>query len=159
MIKTKYTVTVVVDDKEYKIIVSEPNKDQKEQMLALVGNQEKEREEYDSLSLTLNELENEFEINKTIIAHGSITEKMSVCFDQKKLNKQIASSKKDLAEKRKGLASIETVLEDAFKNRFNLLVSGEGKAELLKVIEESGISYNTVWMALGEEIKKSKEKK
>ncbi|MGB7402702.1 MAG: hypothetical protein WA916_08975 [Arcobacter sp.] len=160
MIITKHDISLEIDGVEYKIVVAEPTKEQKEELNKFLNQSNDEREKLDDLHSKLTEYKNDFEINKTILEHGSIKEKASVWLEQKSLNKQITKTTKELNEIKKILTPLDEVMEEGFKKRFDFIVSGEGKVELKKQIEDNGgLSYLSIIMVIGEEIKKSKEKK
>ena len=158
-LKSKYDLPIEVDGIEYNITVTNANKAQTQELEEVV---EKNRGLYtqrDSIQAELTESEEEFEINKHILAHGTVFNKVEVMFEQKALNKKIFKLKKELALLDKDLISINEALENVFKKRFELLVMGEDKATLSKELESKSIPYQMLFESIEKLIKAAAEKK
>lgn len=158
-IKTKYDIPFDIDENSFSVVVSEPNKSQKQELKVLVDKSKDHYTKRDSLQTELSEAQEEFEINKHILADGKVLEKASVWLEQKALNKQIFKLRKEIDSIDKGLISVNEALEEIYKKRFELLISGADKVSFKKEIEEKGIEYRTIFESIASLIKAAKEKK
>lgn len=159
MIKTIFVLALCIDEKSFEFTANEPTKEQVAQMSATIKKSQEGYEGRDALLEDLQELQEEYVINKQILELGTIGEKISTMFEQKKLNKKIFAIKKEIAELDKNLVSFNDVIEEMYAKRFELLISGMHKAELKKELEDKNIKYGIFFDAVSHLIKEAKEKK
>ena len=158
MIKTNHKVVLEIDNNAYSVVISEPSKKQIKELKDSTLGKAKLYEKRDSLQRKLNEKEEEYSINKSILQVSSLVDKLSVWLEQKTLNKEISKFKEDLFEQDKDLQSIGDAHEEILGKRFDTLVSCDKQEGLKEEIEEKGISYQVIFSALGELIKESQKK-
>ena len=159
-IKTKYPVTIEIDDKSFSVSVSQQVTSSQESELKEVFTQNRENfEKIDSLQNPLNELLEEFDINKLILKHGTVVEKVSVMFEQKSLNKKIFQLQKEIAELDRDSLSLSKAMEKLYEKRFDLLVSGADKLKLKEEANSIGLSYQALFNEFAKEIQEVEEKK
>lgn len=158
-IKSKYDLPVEVDGVTYPIIVCNANKEQKDELDAVVDKNRGLFAKQDEIQADLTESEEEFAVNKHILAHGKITDIVSVMFEQKTLNKKIFKLRKELEETKKDLISVGEAIENIFKVRYKLLVYGESKATLAKELDKKSIPYRTLFDSIEKLIENEHEKK
>ncbi|MGB3751873.1 MAG: hypothetical protein WA945_09925 [Arcobacteraceae bacterium] len=159
MIKTKFNISIEIDDKPFSISVQEPTKKQVEEMQEVSNKYKGEYEKLDASKNELKEAQNEFDINKQILEYGKVTEKASVWMEQKKLNKKIFTLKPQITESERTITSISKMIEELLEKRFDLLVGGADKTSLKKECDDKGISFETIIAAIGKLVEKQKEKK
>ena len=88
-IKTRFPITIEIDDKSFSVTVSQQVTSSQESELEELFSKNRENfEKRDDLQNSLNEVSEEFEINKLILENGSITQKIAVMFEQKSLSKK-----------------------------------------------------------------------
>lgn len=158
-IKTKYDISLEINEKSFSIVSCDPNQEQREELDAFVEKNQSQYTKRDGLKVELNEAVEEFSINKQILEYGAVIEKASVWLEQKKLNKKIFQLQKEIDDIDKGLNTVEKTLEEIYKKRFELLIVGADKVSLQKEITSQGIRYKTIFFAIAELIKDAKEKK
>lgn len=159
MIKTQYDIEIQIDSENFSVTLKEPNPAQREELAELskenVGLYEKRAE----LATTLKEKNGEFEINKELISCSSLVDKLTLLFEQKKINAEINKLKREIEQVDKSLKDASSVLDSLYAKRFDLLVSGAGKGALKKVVEEKGISYLLLFENFSKLAGEAKEKK
>lgn len=159
MIKTRHEIVLVIDESKFSIVASEPTKAQREELEAIAKGRMEEFENRTRIQTQLNEAKEEFAINKEILAHGGVIEKVKVMFEQKALNKQIFSLQKELADATKDASALSKMTEEVYAKRFDMQISGADKTALKKEIEDKNIGYQTIFEAIGTLVVESKEKK
>ncbi|MCX6076430.1 MAG: hypothetical protein NTW78_06015 [Campylobacterales bacterium] len=158
-ISTKYPVEIEIDETKYSVTVSEATKAQTNEIDVVSQGYKEELNKRAPIQEQLNEAREDFAINKEILAHGSVVEKVKVMFEQKALNKEIFRLERELEVIDKSSTNFGEMLEDIFSKRFDLQVSGADKASLKKEIENKSIGYKNIFNEIGELVTKSKEKK
>ena len=159
-IQTKYPLKIEIDDKSFSVVLAGVIS------ASLLGDL-KEIQEKNSVSLSrrasltqeLDEAEEMYEINKHILAHGKVVEKVGVMFEQKALNKEIKRLKKKMIEVNKELVDFPAQAEALYKKRFETDVSGADKESLRKEIETLKISYQVVFNEFDTQMREAQEKK
>lgn len=160
MIKTRFDISLEIDEKPFSVTVNDkPNQAQKQELEEISDKYSAEFAVRETLQFELEEKTNEFDINKSILEHGSVLEKSSVWLVQKSLNKEIFALKAKLKELNKNISKLYELLEDGYRKRFDLLVSGVDKIALKKEITDKSISYQSLFEAMGKLIIKEEEKK
>ena len=76
-------------------------------------------------------------LNEEILKDVDLKNRSSILLEQKELVKNIFILEKELE-------SINDAIEDYSKKQFELTVTGESKVELVKAIENAGISYSVI---------------
>ncbi len=159
-IKTKYSITIEIDDKPFSIVVSNKlTSIQQDELDEVTQKHQQSFEKRDSLGAELNEAIEEFEINKHILADADVIEKVKVVFEQKSLNKKIFRLKKEISELEKNITSVSKAMEELFAKRYELGVNGADKVSLKKEIVDAGIGFGVIFSEIADEINKAKEKK
>ncbi len=159
MIKTKHDITIGIDDKDYEVTVKEITSDIKAKLNESLSVRGAKFEAVDDKRFELAELENSYEINKTILADGSIVDKAKVWFEQKELNQKIFALKKELNKLNTSVADIDSELEQYHKEVFDMCVSGKHALSLKQKIDELGLSYTLVYQNIKQAVQKAYEKK
>jgi hypothetical protein len=163
MIKTKYDVAIMIDEREFNVVLSEPNKQDKEELKAISESRLESFKMRDALSAKLTEKTEEYELNKQLIKdvgfEVNLGVKAKLLWEQKELNRELHTLRKEISDLDAGSASIDEALESLFKKRFDLLVSGADKESLKSVVETHGIAYKELFIELGKLVVEAKEKK
>lgn len=159
MIKTRYNLTLEIDNESFNITLSEPNAAQKEEMTLLANESSAIYEKRALLQSELDEKIEEYELNKLLTKESGVIDKVKLLLEQKKLNKEIYALHKCIAEIDKSNTNINEALNTLYKKRFDLLVSGADKVKLKEAIENKGVEYRVLFGALGKLVIEAKEKK
>jgi len=159
MIKTKYDVTIAIDEREFNVVLSEPKKQDKEELKALSESRLETFKLRDALSAKLAEKTEEYELNKQLLKEVGLVDKAKLLWEQKELNRELHTLRKELGDLDAGSASIDEALESLFKKRFDLLVSGADKEALKSVVETHGVAYRELFVELGKLVAEEREKK
>ncbi|MBP3223963.1 MAG: hypothetical protein J6M14_01505 [Campylobacter sp.] len=166
MIKTKYDIKINIDDREFDIVVREPNKAEKKELdlksakareiLSVI--EAKAKKENELLS-EANAIKSEIEINRAIIANADIKDRLALLWENKKLNKRARECEREIANlgsSEESVREFEAVLEESFEFKSKLLIEG---AEFLSAVGEFGISHKKIWEILSSHVAKAQEKK
>ncbi|MGE4510643.1 MAG: hypothetical protein AB7D43_06050 [Sulfurimonadaceae bacterium] len=159
MIKTKYDVAIMIDEREFNVVLSEPKKQDKEELKALSESRLESFKMRDALSAKLAEKTEEYELNKQLLKESGIVDKAKLLWEQKELNRELHTLRKEINDLDAGSASIDEALESLFKKRFDLLVSGADKEALKSVVETHGVAYKELFVELGKLVAGAQEKK
>lgn len=159
MIKTKYDVTIAIDEREFNVVLSEPKKQDKEELKALSESRLETFKMRDALSAKLAEKTEEYELNKQLLKEVGLVDKAKLLWEQKELNRELHTLRKEINDLDAGSASIDEALESLFKKRFDLLVSGADKEALKSVVETHGVAYRELFVELGKLVAEVQEKK
>jgi len=159
MIKTKHMTELEIDENKFSITVSEPTKAQRDELSLISKDYQVAIDEIRPLQVQLNELMEEFTINKEILAHAIVIEKLKVVFEQKALYKEILRIQKELKTIDKNYIDFSVTVSNFFSKKFDFMVSGEGKDALKKEMQDKEISYQTIVEVIEDLIAPSKEKK
>lgn len=158
-ILTKYPIEIEVDETPFNIVVSEPNKQQKEELKEIIAKSRQLYSKRDAIKISLSEKEEEFEINKHILKDGKKSQRVEVMLEQKKLIKYIFKEKSELIECDNGIVSVDKTIENIFSKRYDILISGQDKESLKDEIDKKAIPYQVFFDSIAELIVKAKEKK
>lgn len=166
MIKTKYEIQFSIDDDKFDIVVREPNRGEKKELdlksqnaKSILDKMQSLADKETELNSELLSVQNEIEINKEIIANAEIKDKITLLWENKKLNKRIGEIKseiKNLGNSEKLLKDFDIALEESFKFKTSLLIEN---SEFIKFINDNAISHKLVWEVLNQKIIKAQEKK
>jgi hypothetical protein len=159
MIKTSYDLEINIDSEKFKITLSEPTAAQKKEMKSLGDEKIAVYEKRNSLTNSLLEKKEEFELNKLLIKESGILDKVKLLLEQKSLNSEIYSLKREIQVCDKDVSSMDEALDIMLERRFDLLVGGEDKTTLKGVIKTKGVDYRTLFDAFAVQVKESREKK
>lgn len=154
-IKTKYDVTLEIDDTSFDVTVSDPSPEQVEELKAMGEDDQIVSEQLQDLEDELAYKKEMFDINRTILADGSVVDKAKTWFEQKTLAAEIFT----LKTKHKALKKERGSLEGLYKRRFELIVSGTAKTALQAYIDRTGLSYIAVNGLITKKIQEAYEKK
>ncbi len=157
---TKHNINISINEKSFSIIVQEQmttiQKDEFEKSKDEFSEKFKDR---DALQSKLSVKEEDFEINKHILAHGKVFNIVKVMFEQKSLNREIFDAREKIAKEDKKLNSLSKAMDWLLEKRYDLIVEGEGKESLKQEITSLNISYETLFNEIAKEVSKSLEKK
>lgn len=159
MIKTKYDVAIMIDEREFNVVLCEPKKQDKEELKALSESRLESFKMRDALSAKIAEKTEEYELNKQLLKEVGLVDKAKLLWEQKELNRELHTLRKEISDLDAGSASIDEALESLFKKRFDLLVSGADKEALKSVVETHGVAYKELFLELGKLVAEAKEKK
>lgn len=159
MIKTKYDVKIAIDEREFNVVLSEPTKRDKEELKALSESRLGTFKARDALSAKLAEKSEEYELNKQLLKEVGLVDKAKLLWEQKELNRELHTLRKEIGDLDAGSASIDEALELLFKKRFDLLVGGADKDALKSTVEMHGVAYRELFLELGKLVVEAKEKK
>jgi len=160
MIRTKFPITIEIDDKPFSIVVAEKmSQAQQSELDEVTDKYKSDYEKKDTLQASLSEAIEEFEINKHILADGKVIDRVIVMFEQKALNKTIFNLKKEITELDRNIVGLNKAIAELFEKRYDLSVSGTDAAILKKEISDLGIGFQAIFNELGILIKEAKEKK
>lgn len=85
----------------------------------------------------------------------TLKEKVKLLWEQKKLLSDIKTMRPKVEE----LAMVPVDFEQVFKEKFEMMIDGDGKASLMKAIEEDGASYQKILDTIFKTVEQEKEKK
>jgi len=159
MIKTKYDVTIAIDEREFNVVLSEPKKEDKEALKALSESRFESFKMRDALSAKISEKTEEYELNKQLLKEVGLVDKAKLLWEQKELNRELHTLRKELSDLDTQSTSIDEELEEIFKKRFDLIVSGTDKETLKNMVEIHGVAYRDLFTELGKLVAKAQEKK
>ena len=143
-LKTKHDLQIVIDDKPYNITYKAMNKHIMAELDEYRNTSSLKYQCVDSKRLELKEALEYKKLNEEILKDVDLKNRSSILLEQKELVKNIFILEKEIKEFEKELESINDAIEDYSKKQFELTVTGEGKIELEKAIENAGISYSVI---------------
>lgn len=158
-IKTTHNIELEIDEKKFAITVSTLTKAQRDELNEIAKGFFEVADKQRPIQAEINELAEEYAINKEILAHANVIEKLKVVFEQKSLYKQILAKQQELKDVEGASTDFSASYSSFFSKKFDLIVSGEGKAALKKEMEDKEISYQTIIAVIEASIAPSKEKK
>ncbi|MFV0481845.1 MAG: hypothetical protein ACK5LP_07665 [Campylobacteraceae bacterium] len=167
MLRTKFDVSILIDDQEFKIEVKEPSK--KETILlqnitkektSFFNNDDANKKRRIEIDIEIEEAESLLEANKEMLLEIGTMGRFKILQENKILSSKIASLKK---EKNSipaiDIMEINKAFDDVMRYKYDLLVYGQQKDLLKNYIEERGITFVALWNELQNEISKAYEKK
>ncbi|MDX4061723.1 hypothetical protein Q6A90_05015 [Aliarcobacter skirrowii] len=143
-LKTKHDLQIVIDDKPYNITYKAMNKHIMAELDEYRNTSSLKYQNVDEKRLELKEALEYKKLNEEILKDVDLKNRSSILLEQKELVKNIFILEKEIKEFEKELESINDAIEDYSKKQFELTVTGEGKVELVKAIENAGISYSVI---------------
>ncbi|HAC70120.1 MAG TPA: hypothetical protein DCF41_00195 [Arcobacter skirrowii] len=158
-LKTKHDLQIVIDDKPYNITYKAMNKHIMAELDEHRNTSSLKYQCVDSKRLELKEALEYKKLNEEILKDVDLKNRSSILLEQKELVKNIFILEKEIKEFEKELESINDAIEDYSKKQFELTVTGEGKVELVKAIENAGISYSVINSYIVNALQEAIEKK
>jgi len=185
MIITKYPIIIEIDGVEHKLTLAEPNKQQQQTLREIHDVRNSKSTKLSAMYAQLEEKTEEYSLNKQLLSSMQLLEhpdesqdkedksitdkakmilkkagdKVSLLLEQKTLNREIAVLRTKIDELNLDAIGAEDSLELAYKERFELLVSGEGKAAVKNIVENYGILYRQLFEELNKKAIELKKKK
>jgi len=159
-IRTKFNVSIEIDEKQFKVSVLDKISSKKQAEIKETS--EKHKDSFlkrDALQSELNTATQEFEINKYILEDSKFVGKIKVALEQKSLNRDISKLNQEIKDVDENITSLQDAMEEIFEKRYDIAVSGADKAALKKEVVELGISYQVLSEEFEKLIKAEKEKK
>lgn len=167
MIKTRFTVPVNIDGTVFNITIREISSLEKKTLedigkehKKILDEQKTKEKEIEKNKVNLEEAQHSLEVNREMLPLVPLSEKLGIFIDIKKDGINIAKLKKErLNLERADFTQANATLESIYKKKFDLAVEETGKTELIKAIDNSNISYQTIWEEIDNEIKEQTKKK
>lgn len=161
MLKSRYPITVCVDDKEFNIEVANETPVIKKRFMNLFKTDDKDVLKRGKLQDKLDRSQNNFKLNIEILSEVEEKERAAILREQKELNNTIFDTKEALTKlpKREENEDINAKLEEHNLYAYEQLVSGTDKESLKTYCLENGISFGELWGEFNKLKKEAKEKK
>lgn len=151
-------ISLVYGEKVFDVEVRELSQAQKNNIAAKINIEREKVVSYRNIKTEFTNLVDTQETNRAILDLDeglSIIEKVKLLWEQKRLLGEIKVMRPNVEAK----AIAPVSFEEIAKEHFEMLISGEGKASLMKEIDEAKDSYQTILDTVLETVKKEKEKK
>jgi hypothetical protein len=173
MIITKYPISIEIDGVEHKLVLAEPSLVQQRALQEAYDAHNSTSVKLSALHVELEAKTNEYSINKQLLGSMAILEasdaekseneeqksalnkvktllkkagdKISLLMEQKQLNREIAALRAAISELNESRDTNNSALELTYKERFEVLVSGEGKLAVKNIIDNSEVSYTELF--------------
>jgi len=167
MLRTKYNITLEIDDEQFFIEVKEPSKTEKiklekhlEDKTSIFKKQIENEKEAETLTIEIEEAEELLNTNKELSRESGIIDKLSLLLENKKLTSKISELKKRRSSIEKiDIKAMNTAFEEVAKEKYEILVSGNDKEKLKEYMKNNGVSYSLLWEEMQKEVLKAHEKK
>lgn len=167
MIKTSFIVPINIDGTIFNITVREISKVQKKTLenigkdhKKILAEQSTKIKEIEKNKVNLEEAQHSLEVNREMLLLVPLSEKLGILIDIKKDGINISKLKKErLNLESADFTEANETLERIYKEKFEFAVEETGKTELIKAIDNSNISYQTIWEEIDNEIKEQTKKK
>jgi hypothetical protein len=168
MIRTKYDITVQINEQEFRICVRDPNSKEKQlleklarEKTAIFEDDIAKEKELNAIKIEIEEIKTLLETNKQLLKEGGITDKIKTLVENKSLAKKLTELEKKRLQNSVNLNSlkISEAFEAVARERYEMLVSGADKNSLRAACEEQGVSLQQLWREIGDEVQKALEKK
>ena len=164
-LRTKFNITIEIDDIYYKVTFKPVNKIIQEKLNLGRDESKAQYEDVDNKRLELKETKELKFLNDEILkTHGEIggistEQKTEILLENRKYISKISSLEKLIAKKEKEVLDINSAIENYYKQMFDECVSGEDRVKLQKLIEDEGIAYSVISVYLNEAVREIQEKK
>ncbi len=156
MIKTKYDITLEIDEQKFELVYVNPSKSKQEDF-------KKTFETYNAVIEEVQDKQNEIEfLNTQISLNADLIDTLE---DKDKKLKALGEQRKSidklktLKDELKILGKKELDLDVLSKERFTICITGDGKEKLIKAIEDKSINYYELMDEIDNLVAKAKEKK
>lgn len=159
MIRTEYKVELEIDGKSFSIVAINPSQEQSSGLEEETKGHNLLIDKRDEQSNELSYLQKAFALNDKILSDETTAGVPLLLVEQKELNSKIFELQKDIKVNAKDMKKSSKSLNEVYKKRFGMTVSGEDKAALQAEIEKKEITYFAVTMSIAELIRKSLKKK
>ena len=156
MIKTIYDVDINIDGDNFAIKIKEPTKAETQKIQDVAKDFLVDSKRKAKLSKRLESAKKEYELNNNILKQNA---KTKILKEQKELLKKIDKISDEIDKINDSEVSQSELVEKQLEMRFEMLVSGNSKEKLHKIIQNKGISYITIFETIHKLIGEAKEKK
>ena len=153
--KTK--VVIVFNEKEFSIEVGELSSEQKKEFGERINTERAKCVAYDEALAKFNDYNDQYNINKELLrdAEMPLSEKVKMLWEQKTLLFELRLLRADVETKAKAPVDFEIIA----KEQFEFVISGDGKASLIKEMESVGKTYRDILNIILPKVAEEKEKK
>lgn len=167
MIKTRFDVSVGIDETIFNVTVRELTPSEKKTLENIGAEQKKiltdqsaKEKEIEANKIDLEEAQHSLEVNREMLALVPLTEKLKIFIDMKNNGLTIAKLKKDrLKLERADFTEANAIYERIYKEKFEFSIFGKDKEALKDAITQNNISYQIIWDEIDKEIEEQKKKK
>lgn len=164
-LRTKFDITIEVDDEPYDLVFKPVNKIIKEKLDLDLNATKAQYEDIDSKRVELKEILELKSVNDDLLkTHGEdggikTEHRTAILLENKDYVTRISLLEKDIANLDKQVLDVNSAVEVHFKKMFEECVSGKDKLKLQKIIDENGIAYSVVNVYLNRAVREIQEKK
>jgi|GEM_PF-6982083 len=151
-------ISLEYGDKVFDIEVGELTQAQKNSIAKKVTIEQAKITTYHTIKVAFTEMVDTYDTNKALLENDaamSIVEKVKLLWEQKKLLNDIKTMRPEVEEK----AAEPLLFEEIAKEQFEMMITGDSKASLMKEIENDKASYQTILDTIFKMIAQEKEKK
>lgn len=169
MIKTTYKIELEIDDDIFHIEVCEPNLKAKKELeikakehKPLLQDIENLAKKESAIDARLNEISSLIDVNNEILKASNLGDKAPLLLENKELIKERAKLKNEilsLNESANLISELDAKLEELFKFKSEILLSGADISTLKETLNEKNISHKTLWEHIESKTVKAREKK